>query len=45
MAVERDHDIIVDFPADFRFDRNDTVYVAGSYESTQKFMQTFGGGI
>jgi hypothetical protein len=35
---ERDQDIIVDFPADFRFDRNDTVYVAGSYESTQNFM-------
>ena len=38
VAVERDQDIIVDFPADFRFDRNDTVYVAGSYESTQNFM-------
>jgi Trk K+ transport system NAD-binding subunit len=41
VAVERGDELIVEFPADFKFALNDAVYICGSAEASQKFYQLF----
>ena len=41
VAVERGDDLLVDFAADFKFVKNDAVYICGSAEAAQKFYQLF----
>ena len=42
VAVERSASITVDFDENFCLDEGDTIYVAGSHEATQKFLDTMG---
>ena len=44
VAVEREDRIDVGIDDDFLFTRGDTVYVAGSFEATERFLETFGDG-
>ena len=41
VALERGEELLVEFPADFKFTAGDAVYVCGSAEATQKFYQLF----
>jgi Trk K+ transport system NAD-binding subunit len=41
IAVERGEELLVEFSADFVFQRGDAAYVCGSAEATQKFSQLF----
>jgi Trk K+ transport system NAD-binding subunit len=41
VAVERGDELLVEFPADFKFAPNDAVYICGSDEASQKFYQLF----
>jgi Trk K+ transport system NAD-binding subunit len=41
IAVERGDELLVEFGADFTFQRADAAYVCGSAEATQKFSQLF----
>lgn len=43
VAVEREGEVVVRFDDDFRFTRDDTVYVAGSLEDIPRYRETFGG--
>jgi Trk K+ transport system NAD-binding subunit len=41
VAVERSDDLVLEFGPDFRFLEGDEVYVCGSVEATQLFIETF----
>ena len=41
VAVERDEELILEFGADFRFNRADVVYICGSDEATRRFTAAF----
>jgi Trk K+ transport system NAD-binding subunit len=40
VAVERDAELLVEFPADFAFRPGDAAYICGSAEATRQFRQT-----
>ena len=42
IAVERGDMILVDFGGDFRFEKDDIVYVCGSPEATRRFVDLYG---
>jgi K+/H+ antiporter YhaU regulatory subunit KhtT len=41
VAVERADELIVEFGADFRFQRGDALYVCGSAKATERFCRIF----
>ena len=41
VAVERGDDLLVEFGSEFRFERNDAIYICGSSEAIQKFGDIF----
>ena len=41
VAVERGDEVLVDFAPDFRFQRDDTIYVCGSSSAVQRFAEVF----
>ena len=41
IAVERSDELLVEFGADFMLQAGDAVYICGSAEGTQKFLQLF----
>ncbi len=41
VAVERGEELLVEFAADFKFEKNDAVYLCGSAEAAQKSYQQF----
>ena len=41
VAVERGDDLLVEFGSEFRFERNDAIYICGSSEAVQKFGDIF----
>jgi Trk K+ transport system NAD-binding subunit len=43
VAVERDHDLLVDFDAEFRFENGDDVYICGSADATAQYLNRFSG--
>lgn len=41
VAVERGDAVVVDFPREFRFEENDSVYVCGDREATRAFSEAY----
>ena len=41
VAVERGEDLLVEFPPEFRFESDDSVYICGSAEAARKFYEIF----
>ncbi len=41
VAVERGEDLVVEFDADFTFQQNDSVYICGTAEATQKYQELY----
>ncbi|HTG33847.1 MAG TPA: NAD-binding protein [Thermoanaerobaculia bacterium] len=41
VAVERGDDVLVEFPADFRFKPDDAVYICGSGNAVRRFREVF----
>jgi len=41
VAVERGDDVLVEFPADFRFKSDDAVYICGSGNAVRRFREVF----
>ena len=41
VAIERGEELLVEFPAEFKFATNDAVYICGSAEAAQKFYEIF----
>jgi len=41
VAVERGDDLLVEFGSEFRFERNDAIYICGGSEAIQKFSDIF----
>jgi Trk K+ transport system NAD-binding subunit len=42
VAVERDDEAILEFPADFRFEAGDTVFVSGTADGVRRFQERLG---
>ena len=41
VAVERDNELVVEFPKDFRLRASDAIFICGSAEATQKYADLF----